>query len=75
MLKAIFKTLRFIILILDSHKQIALENAALRQQLTILKRRQPRPKLRHHDRRFWIVLMKIWKQWRTVLVIVQPLLL
>jgi putative transposase len=72
MLKAIFKTLRFIILILACHKQIALENAALRQQLTILKRTQPRPKLRHHDRLFWIVLMKIWKQWRTALVIVQP---
>jgi len=72
MLKAIFKTLRFIILILAGHKQIALENAALRQQLTILKRTQPRPKLRHHDRLFWIVLMKIWKQWRTALVIVQP---
>jgi putative transposase len=72
MLKAIFNTLRFIILILAGHKQIALENAALRQQLTIFKRTQPRPKLRHHDRLFWIVLMKIWKQWRTALVIVQP---
>jgi putative transposase len=71
MLKAFVKTLRFI-LILAGHKQIALENAALRQQLTILKRTQPRPKLRHHDRLFWIVLMKIWKQWRTALVIVQP---
>src|SRR5438034_8067049 len=72
MLNAILNTLRFIILILAGHKQIALENAALRQQLTIFKRTQPRPKLRHHDRVFWIVLMKIWKQWRTGLVIVQP---
>jgi hypothetical protein len=54
MLKAIFCTLRFIILILAGHKDIALENAALRQQLTILKREQPRPKLRHRDRLFWI---------------------
>ena len=45
MLKAIFYTLRFIILILAGHKDIALENAALRQQLTILKRDKPRPKL------------------------------
>src|SRR5712691_6650539 len=72
MLKAIFSTLRFIILILAGHKEIALENAALRQQLTILKREQPRPKLRHRDRLFWIALMKIWKQWRTVPVVVQP---
>src|SRR6476660_7510828 len=72
MLKAIFSTLRFIILVLAGHKEIALENAALRQQLTILKREQPRPKLRHRDRLFWIALMKIWKQWRTALVVVQP---
>jgi putative transposase len=72
MLKAIFSTLRFIILILAGHKEIALENAALRQQLTILKREQPRPKLRHLDRLFWIAMMKIWKQWRTALVVVQP---
>ena len=72
MLKAIFSTLRFIILILAGHKEIALENAALRQQLTILKREQPRPKLRHRDRLFWVALMKIWKEWRTALIVVQP---
>ena len=72
MLKAIVSTLRFIILVLAGHREIALENAALRQQLTILKREQPRPKLGHRDRLFWIALMKIWKRWRTALVLVQP---
>jgi putative transposase len=72
MLNAIFRVLRFIVLILAGHKEIALENAALRQQLTIFKREQPRPKLRHRDRLFWIALMKIWKKWRTALVVVQP---
>ena len=56
-------------------QRIALENAALRQQLTIFKREQPRPRLRHRDRLFWIALMKIWKQWRTALVVYNPLLL
>src|SRR5215831_5526957 len=72
MLKAVFTALRFMILILCGHQQIALENATLRHQLAILKREQPHPKLRHCDRLFWIFLMKIWKQWRTALVIVQP---
>jgi putative transposase len=72
MLKAIFSTFRFIILILAGHKEIALENAALRQQLTILKREQPRPKLQHRHRLFCIALMKIWKRWRTALGVVQP---
>jgi putative transposase len=72
MLMAVFNTLRFIILILAGHKQVALENAALRQQLAILKREHPRPKLNYRDRMFWIVLMKIWNKWSTALVIVQP---
>src|SRR5215510_5381690 len=72
MLRAVFSTLRFIMVTVVGHKQIALENAALRQQLAILKREQPRPKLQYRDRLFWIFLMKTWKQWRTALVIVQP---
>jgi putative transposase len=51
---------------------MALENAALRQQLAIFKGEQPRPKLRHRDRLFWIALQKVWKRWRAELVIVQP---
>ena len=42
MLRAVFSTLRFIMLTLAGHKQIGLENVALRQQLAILKREQPR---------------------------------
>ena len=72
MLKAIFRTLRFIILVLAGHKEIALENVALRQQLTILKREQPRLKLRHRDRLFWIGLRTIWKNWKSALLIVRP---
>jgi putative transposase len=72
MLKAILSTLRFVILMLAGHKEIALKNVALRQQLTILRREQPRPKLRNRDRLFWIALMKLWRRWRTALVVVQP---
>jgi hypothetical protein len=72
MLEAVVSALRFIILVLAGHKQVALENVALRQQLAILKRERPRPKLFHGDRPFWLLLMKIWKEWRTALVIVEP---
>jgi hypothetical protein len=37
MLKMVFSTLRFIVLILAGHKQFVLENAALRQQLATSK--------------------------------------
>ena len=72
MLMAILCGLRLILLVLAGHKQVALENAALRQQLAVLKRSTPRPQLRQRDRLFWILLMRIWKEWRSALVLVQP---
>ena len=38
MLNAIVGSIRFILLIVCGHKQVALENAALRQQLAVYKR-------------------------------------
>ena len=39
---------------------LALENAALRQQLTIYQRVQKRVRLRDQDRLFWVLLRRIW---------------
>jgi hypothetical protein len=54
------------------HRDLALENLALRQQLAIFKRRHPRPSLRPTDRFFWVWLSKIWTGWREALIIVKP---
>jgi putative transposase len=54
------------------HRDLALENLALRQQLAIFKRRHPRPNLRPTDRLFWVWLSKIWTGWREALIIVKP---
>ena len=48
------------------------ENLCLRQQLTVLQRRQPRPRLLGADRRFWILARRWYSGWRDVLLIVQP---
>ena len=48
------------------------ENLALRQQLLVLHRSSKRPRLRHRDRLFWITLAKLWRDWRSILVIVKP---
>jgi putative transposase len=48
------------------------ENLALRQQLAILHRSAPRPRLRWLDRRFWVWLSRVWTSWQTALVIVSP---
>ena len=34
--------------------------------------RQPRPRLAAHDRVFWVILRRLWCEWRRVLVIVHP---
>src|SRR5262245_13827515 len=72
MLNAIVVSIRFILLILAGQKQVALENAALRQQLAVFKRNVPRPKLNDRDRSFWIGLYMIWEDWKSALIIVQP---
>ena len=51
---------------------LAAENLALRHQLTVLKRSVKRPKLRKRDRIFWSWLSRVWKSWRSALLIVQP---
>ncbi len=53
-------------------RDIALENLALRQQLAVLKRKCPRPRLRRTNRFFWVWLSRGWKDWPRALVIVRP---
>ena len=72
MLNAILSLFRMIPLILGGHEQVALENLALRQQLAIFQRSVHRPKIRPTDRLFWVCLRKVWKEWKSALVIVRP---
>jgi hypothetical protein len=48
------------------------ENLVLRQQLAILRRATPRPRLRRIDRAFWLVASRVWSRWAECLAIVQP---
>src|SRR5437870_13748510 len=72
MLNAIFVGIRFVILVLSGHRHVALENAALRQQLAVFKRDIKRPRLHRRDRLFWSGLRTSWKDWKSALVIVRP---
>ena len=51
---------------------LALENAALRQQLTVYLRTQRRARLQRSDRVFWVALRRLWPDWTRALVIVKP---
>ena len=72
MLNAIVLAIRFVLLIFAGQKQVALENAALRQQLAVFKRNVPRPKLSNRDRLFWIGLYMVWQDWKSALILVRP---
>jgi len=51
---------------------LALEIIALRQQVAVLKRKRPRPKLSRMDRLFWTALRSVWSRWAEVLLIAKP---
>src|ERR1700694_141001 len=53
-------------------RRLLLENLALRQQLAVLKRRYPRPRLSAFDRFFWILARRFWSGWKQTLIIVGP---
>src|SRR5258708_21688619 len=72
MLAALVVLLRTLGLLFTGHRAVALENLALRQQLSILRRTVRRPHLRTGDRLFWVLLAKAWQDWRTALIVVQP---
>ena len=50
----------------------AVENLALRQQVAVFKQSVKRPKLRPRDRVFRVWLSRLWPNWRSALVLVQP---
>ncbi len=68
-LKAIYLLVRAFLL---SRLSLAAENLALRQQVAVYKHTVTRPRLRPRDRLFWVLLSRLWANWRSALAIVQP---
>jgi len=56
-----------------SRAAVELENLALRHQVNVLKRSvKHRPKVTPADRLLWLILSRVWSDWRSALAIVQP---
>ncbi len=72
MITLLLHLLRLLPFLCGGHRQLALENLALRHQLAVYRRTKPRPKLRTMDRLFWVGLARVWTGWRQSLVIVAP---
>lgn len=68
----LWAVLRTLLSLLQSHRSLALENLALRQQLANLKATTPRPTIKAWDRAFWITLSQLWSGWKDVLHVVRP---
>ena len=49
-----------------------METVALRQQLAVFKRKQPRPRLARLDRLFWIAMRRLYPGWADALILVKP---
>ena len=72
MITLLLHLLRVLPFLVGGHRQLALENLALRQQLAVYRRTIARPRLRRTDRLFWVGLAKVWTAWRSHLLIVTP---
>ena len=51
---------------------LAVENAALRRQLTVYQRNQKPPRLRIGDRVWGVVLRRLWSGWARALIVTRP---
>ena len=58
--------------LLRARRSLLFENLALRQQLAVLKRRHPRPRLDLLDKLFWVAIRRFWSGWQQSLVAVTP---
>ena len=58
--------------LLRARRSLLLENLALRQQLAVLKRRHPRPRLDLLDKLFWVAGRRFWSGWQQSLTAVTP---
>lgn len=63
---------RSVALSFRSRAILQLEILALRHQLGVLQRSVKRPKLTPADRLLWVWLCRLWPDWRSALIIVQP---
>ncbi len=68
----LFLIMRTLISALKSRRELAMENLALRHQLEVLQRNKRRPRLTNQDRTLWIILSRLWPDWRKSLALVKP---
>jgi len=69
LISALFACLRASLM---TRASLALENAALRQQLAVYQRAHKRVGLQAGDHVFWVALRRLWPGWSRPLIVVRP---
>jgi len=72
MFNLLFLSLGALARVFRARRHLVLENLLLRQQLAVLKRRNPRPRLHLFDRVLWITARQRWSGWKQTLIVVTP---
>ena len=72
MISWLWHLIGWFISVFRSREDLMLENLALRQQLLALRARRPRRRVSALQKLFWIVLRKLWADWKKPLILVRP---
>jgi len=72
MIHTILNLLRTALGSLESRQQLMLEMLLLRQQVIVLQRTTPKPKLRNADRILFVCLYPACQNWKNLIIIVKP---
>ena len=72
MLSVLWLALGSLLRIFRNRQDLIFENFVLRQQLTVLKRRRPRPALNLFDKLFWVAVSRLWSQWKQSIIVSVP---
>src|ERR1700676_2591642 len=55
-----------------TRRNLLLEILVLRQQVTVFKRKRPRPRIAALDKLFWVLARRFWSGWKQALIVVTP---
>jgi putative transposase len=71
-MKAVLSSFLSMLHLVTVTSKYAIEILALRHQLAVLQRQKKLVSLRAADRLLWVLLSRIWNQWRSAQVVVKP---
>ena len=72
MFRFIVLCLGMLVRLMRVRRSLLFENLALRQQLAVLKRRHPKPRVGLLDKLFWVAARRVWSGWKQSLIVVTP---